>query len=34
MDEIWFHLSNQFEIFQVIIILEKIIYIIYDFNII
>lgn len=31
MDEIWFHLSNQFETFQVIIILEKIIYIIYDY---
>lgn len=28
MDEIWFHLSNQFETFQVIIILEKI----YDLN--
>lgn len=24
MDEIWFHLSNQFETLQVIIILEKI----------
>lgn len=24
MDEIWFHLSNQFETFQVVIILEKI----------